>query len=193
MSSQILCSQLIVEETKNEFIINKIISNPVSNNIKKMMAQAFECVEDENFSDALKLYDLALKEDPDNPNVLVDKGATLQNMGKLKLAIRSYDKALNISPNHLDALLNKGATLHSDEKYLEAIECYDTALKIDKKCAMALAYKGLSLGEMGELQDAIKYFKKALSIDKHYDLASISKDIAQELLKSIKEKKSKIQ
>jgi len=58
---------------------------------------------------------------------------------------------------------------------------------------MALAYKGLSLGEMGELQEAIKHFKKALSIDKHYDLASISKDLAQELLKSINEKKSKIQ
>jgi hypothetical protein len=37
------------------------------------------------------------------------------------------------------------------------------------------------------------HFKKALSIDKHYDLASISKDIAQDLLKSIKEKKSKTQ
>ena len=46
---------------------------------------------------------------------------------------------------------------------------------------------------MGKLQDAIKHFKKALSIDKHYDLASISKDVAQELLKSIQEKKSKTQ
>jgi len=193
MTSQVLCPQLIVEETKNEFIINKIISNSVSNKIEKMMAQAFECVEDENFSDALKLYDLALKEDPDNVNILIDKGATLQNIGKLKLAIRSYDKALKISPENIDALLNKGSTLHSDEKYLQAIECYDSALKIDKKCAMALAYKGLSLGEMGKLQEAIKHFKKALSIDKHYDLASISKDLAQELLKSINEKKSKIQ
>ena len=65
------------------------------------------------------------------------------------------------------------------------------ALRIDKKCAMALAYKGLSLGEMGKLQDAINHFKKALSIDQHYDLASISKEIAQELLKSIIVKKSK--
>jgi len=193
MSSQVLCPQLISEETKNEFIINKIISNHVSDKIEKMMAQAFECVEDENFSDALKLYDLALKEDPDNVHILIDKGATLQNIGKLKLAIRSYDKALKISPENIDALLNKGSTLHSDEKYLQAIECYDSALNIDKKCAMALAYKGLSLGEMGELQEAIKHFKKALSIDKHYDLASISKDLAQELLKSINEKKSKIQ
>ena len=193
MSCQVLCPQLIVEETKNEFIINKTIPNAVSNKIEKMVAQAFECVEDENFSDALKLYDLALKEDPDNVHILIDKGATLQNIGKLKLAIRSYDKVLKISPENIDALLNKGSTLHSDEKYLQAIECYDSALNIDKKCAMALAYKGLSLGEMGQLQEAIKHFKKALSIDKHYDLASISKDLAQELLKSISEKKSKIQ
>jgi tetratricopeptide (TPR) repeat protein len=67
-------------------------------------------------------------------------------------------------------------------------------LKIDKKCAVAFAYKGLSLGEMGQLQNAIKHFKKALSIDHQYDLASISKNLAEDLLKSIKEKKkSKIQ
>jgi hypothetical protein len=41
---------------------------------------------------------------------------------------------------------------------------------------------------MGELQDALKYFKKALSIDKYYDLASISSDIAKDLLKSVKKK-----
>ena len=193
MHIQILCLQLMADETKNQFIIDKIMSKSMSNKVEKLMAQAFECVEYENFFDALKLYDLALKENPDNVNILIDKGATLQNMGKLKLAIRSYDKALEISPENIDALLNKGSTLHSDEKYLQAIECYDSVLKIDKKCAIALAYKGLSLGEMGELKAAIKYFKKALSIDKHYDLANVSKNIAQKLLKSLNEKKSKIQ
>ena len=62
MSSQILCPQLIVDETKNQFIIKKIISKPVANKIEKMMSQAFECVENENFFDALKLYDLALRD-----------------------------------------------------------------------------------------------------------------------------------
>ncbi len=192
MSSQVLCPLITADEKKNQFIINKILSKPVSKT-EKLVAQAFDCAEDENFSDALKFYNLALKEDPDNVSILIDKGATLQNMGKLKLAIRTYDKALELSPENIDAILNKGSTLHSSQKYLEAIDCYDMALRIDKKCAIALAYKGLSLGEMGQLKESIKHFKKALSIDKHYDLASISKDIAQELLKSINAKKSKIQ
>jgi len=90
-------------------------------------------------------------------------------------------------------LLNKGAALHSDEQYQDAIKCYDKVLLIDKKSTMALAYKGLSLGELGHLHDAIKHFKKALSIDKYYDLANISKELAQDLLKSIKKEKSKTQ
>jgi tetratricopeptide (TPR) repeat protein len=53
---------------------------------------------------------------------------------------------------------------------------------------MALAYKGLSLAELGQLAEAIDYFKNALSIDKHYHLAEISRNTAQELLKSIQEK-----
>ena len=46
-------------------------------------------------------------------------------------------------------------------------------------------------GEMNQLENAIRHFKKALSIDKDYDLAHISKEIAQELLKSIKRKNLK--
>ena len=106
----------------------------MNNEVDKMLAEAFEFAEDGNYFDALRLYDLTLKKEPDNINALVDKGATLQNMGKFKLAVRSYDKALAVSPNNLDALLNKGSALHSDQKYQTAIECTDAALRIDKKC-----------------------------------------------------------
>ena len=191
MTHQQLCKQLIISETKNQFIIDELSSKTVNSSIERILVQALERIEDGNYFDALRLYDLALKKEPSNVSILVDKGATLQNMGKLKLAIASYDKALEISPDYLDALLNKGATLHSDQKYLEAIDCYDLALKVDKKSAMALAYKGLSLGELGKLEDAIKHFKKALSIDKYYDLANVSKGIAQELLRSVKTKNLK--
>ena len=94
------------------YIINKTLSDIVSKDIKKMLEQAFEYADNENFHDALRLYDLALKEEPENIGALVDKGATLQNMGRIKLAIKTFDKALAISPKNLDALLNKGAALH---------------------------------------------------------------------------------
>ena len=78
------------------------------------------------------------------------------------------------------------------EQYFDAIDCYDEALKIDPKYSMALAYKGLSLGELGNLTESISCFKKALSIDKYCTLAQISKDTAQELLKSTNSNSKKL-
>jgi len=192
MSVQILEPSLCSLDAKNSFIISDISFDIVNVDADQLLKEAFECVEDGDYSKALKSYNLILHQDSNNIRALIDKGVTLQNMGRIKSALTSYDKALSISPNNLDAWLNKGSALHSDQKYLEAIDCYDNVLDIDKKCTMALAYKGLSLGELGDLQKAIKYFKKALSIDKHYDLANISKQTAQDLLKSIKKNKSKI-
>jgi hypothetical protein len=43
---------------------------------------------------------------------------------------------------------------------------------------------------LGRVKEALKLFKKALAIDKDYDIAKISKDLAQDLLKSIKKEKN---
>ena len=184
--------EIISKESKDHYIIDNILQTTLNEEISELFLQANDCVDDENFLDALNFYDLILKKDSKHISALIDKGITLQNLGRIKSAIRCYDEALILSPDNLDALINKGSAFHLNEQYLNAIDCYDNALQIDAKCSMALAYKGLSLGESGKLSEAINYFKKALSIDKHYDLAQISKDTAQELLNSLNEKKSKI-
>ena len=102
---------------KNQFIIEKKLSDIVSDKIDEMLVNAFEYTEDGDIPAALSIYDFVLKKEPSNIRALIDKGVTLQNMGKIKLAINSYNKALSISPENLDALLNKGATLHSNQKY----------------------------------------------------------------------------
>ena len=149
-----------------------------------MLELAYQFIEEENYDDALSIYDKILQNEPNNISALIDKGVTLQNLGKFKKAIILFDKVIELSPKNIDAILNKGTCFHSQKKYMEAIDCYDQVLKLDKKCAFAFAYKGLSLGESGNLEYAIKYFKKALSIDKQFDLAIVSKQTAEELLKS---------
>ena len=88
----------------------------MTKDINKLMNQAYDCIENENFEDALKIYNLVLKKDPKNISALIDKGATLQNIGRLKSALRAYNKALEISPQNIDALLNKGTVLHASQK-----------------------------------------------------------------------------
>ena len=182
----------IIFEFKDHYIIDIELDHLLNEEVDSLFLEANGCIEDENFSDALIFYDLILKIDSKNISALIDKGTTLQILGRIKSAISCFDKALDISPDNIDALINKGSALHLEENYLEAISCYESALKIDKKCSMALAYKGLSLGELGNLSEAITYFKKALSIDKYCTLAQISKETAQNLLNSSNLKSKKL-
>jgi len=132
----------------------------VQKKLRKLLEQAYELCEDENYARALEYYDIALDIEPDNLNAVIDNGVTLQNLGRFNEALQMYEKALSIEGENLDALINKGSVLHTLKKYSEAISCYDTVLDHDKRNAMALAYKGLSIGEMGNMPSAIKYFKR---------------------------------
>ena len=172
-------------QTEDHYIINNKLDDLLNKELDELFLNANNCIDDENFLEAIEFYDLILKIEPKNISALIDKGVTLQILGRIKLSLRSFNKALELSPKNIDALINKGSALHLSEQYLDAIACYDEALEIDQKCPMALAYKGLSLGELGNLTESISCFKKALSIDEHCTLAQISKDTAQELLKSV--------
>ena len=185
-------NKLKLTPSEDHYIIDNILENLLNQEVNSLFLQANACLENEDFSESIQFYDLILKIDSKNIAALIDKGTTLQILGRIKLSIRCFDKVLDISPNNVDALINKGSALHLDEKYLDAIVCYDTALKIDKKCSMALAYKGLSLGELGNLTEAINYFKKALSVDRYCTIAEISKETAQNLLNSSNTKSKKL-
>ena len=154
-------------QTEDHYIINNELDDLLNKELVELFLNANNCIDDENFLGAIEFYDLILKIDPKNISALIDKGVTLQILGRIKLSLRSFNKALELSPKNIDALINKGSALHLSEQYLDAIACYDEALDIDQKCSMALAYKGLSLGELGNLTESISCFKRALSIDEH--------------------------
>ena len=192
MQKLISQNELKLTTSEDHYIIDNILENSLNPEITALFLQANACLDNEDFSESIQFYDSILNIDSKNISALIDKGTTLQILGRIKSSIRCFDKALDISPNNIDALINKGSALHLEEKYLDAIVCYETALKIDKKCSMALAYKGLSLGELGNLTEAINYFKKALSVDRYCTIAQISKETAQNLLDSSNPKTKKL-
>jgi len=81
----------------------------VQKKLQKLLEQAYELCEDGNYVRALEYYDMALDIEPDNLNVMVDNGVTLQNLGRFNEALQMYEKALSIEAENLDALINKGS------------------------------------------------------------------------------------
>jgi len=89
--------EIISKESKDHYIIDNILQTTLNEEISELFLQANDCVDDENFLDALNFYDLILKKDSKHISALIDKGITLQNLGRIKSAIRCYDEALTIS------------------------------------------------------------------------------------------------
>ena len=59
--------------------------------LQKLLEQAYELCEDGNYARALEYYDIVLDVEPGNVNVMVDKGVTLQNLGRFNEALQMYE------------------------------------------------------------------------------------------------------
>ncbi len=127
-------------------------------------------------------YDLA--------SAYVNKGVSLDSLGKLNEAIIEYDKAILIRTDLVDSgqselanylagsYMNKGNSLDSLGKLNEAIIEYDKAIltltdlvesgqsELVNDLAMAYINKGVSLYSLGKVNEAIIEFDKAIQIFK---------------------------
>lgn len=96
-----------------------------------------------NFSGAIHEYDKALSLDPNDTQVLINKGITLMAMNHDEDAIKILDKALSIKPNDLEALLNKAIAFSKMGNYTNSLSLYNEILKIDPNNTEAVKFKEL--------------------------------------------------
>lgn len=117
--------------------------DPANNNIPELITeiknmkttdkyqQAISKHQDGKLDDAIKLYNEAAIDDPNNPDIYTNLGAALQSKGDYKSAISNYQKALSIEPK--SSLINYylGTCYHAQNQMDEAISHYNKALKLD--------------------------------------------------------------
>ena len=84
-----------------------------------------------NYSKAESYFDRALAKDPDNPEILTNKGSALAKQGRFGAAIEHYNLALKKDPNLTTALNNKANALAELGKLEEAIAIYNRILDKD--------------------------------------------------------------
>ncbi|MDH3385498.1 MAG: tetratricopeptide repeat protein, partial [Nitrosopumilus sp.] len=80
------------------------------------------------FDNSLQFFSESLLEDPDNAEILTNKGSALGKLGYYKDAILHYNKAIEIDSTFLPALNNKANALANIGNYEEAISLYAEVL-----------------------------------------------------------------
>jgi tetratricopeptide (TPR) repeat protein len=117
------------------------------------------------YAEAIQTFDKALKIDPNNTVILLNKAIALDAQGNHDAAIQTFDKALKIDPNNPDLLAEKGFTLRNMGNYSGALTYFDKALEIHPNDIITLNDKGVTFILLKRYSDALSIFDKALEID----------------------------
>jgi len=80
------------------------------------------------YSDAITYFDYDIVDDPNNAEILTNKGVALAKLGHLDEAILYYDSALENESSYVHALNNKGNALSQLGKFEEAKSAYTLGL-----------------------------------------------------------------
>ena len=83
------------------------------------------------------MLDIALNVNPEDIEILSNKGAMLFNLGKINESIIILEKILEIEPENVKILLVKANILISAEKYNDAAKIYEEILEIEPENTFA--------------------------------------------------------
>ena len=81
------------------------------------------------FEQSLGFFDKSLSKDPNNVEIITNKGSALRKLGNLQGSISYYDLALKIDPDFVPAINNKANALASLGKYSESISLYEKVIE----------------------------------------------------------------
>jgi len=100
------------------------------------------------FDEALKYFDLGLKQDPRNVSCLFNVGYIQERQGNYAAAESLFQKALAANPNFAEALLELANLRLKDKKFADAVELLRRYVKVSRNPAdgyykLAMAERGL--------------------------------------------------
>ena len=124
---------------------------------------------------ALEDYDSALKIQPDDAEVLVNKGSTYNDIKNYVLALATLEKAIQINPDIPEAWSNKGIALNNLNLYQESINAYNVAIKLAPSYYEAWSNKSVPLNKLKRFVEASGACDRALSIKPDYAEAHYNK------------------
>ena len=152
--------------------------------IHKSIESAFQHYHSGDIEQSKQICTQALKEDPDNEEILYILGLVHANIEEYELAIQYLKRALEVNVNKADAYLALGAVSQKQLQFKVAVDFYRKAVKIDPDFAEAYENMGDVFRETRQFEEAVSCYKKVLqyypdAAEVHCGLGSIFRERRQ--------------
>lgn len=136
------------------------------------LQSAMEWTANKKYDKAVASIDRGLAAHPGDGELMLNRGAILQLMGRYEEALRDEDKAISWYKNKPDkdsflatAYANRAAILDKMNKKSKALDSYKYALKAKPNDAHANEYFAVMLANRGQRKEALKHLKLAQDRD----------------------------
>lgn len=118
-----------------------------------------------DYESALHAFEEALKTNPKDASIWVNKGVALAKLGFYEEAIIAENKATMIDPQNASAWANKASVFSDMGRHDEALIACDKALERDSQNAVALANRGTALDALGRREEALNCLEEAIKVN----------------------------
>ncbi|MGD0960812.1 MAG: tetratricopeptide repeat protein [Methylomonas sp.] len=121
-----------------------------------------------NYSEAMALYELLIKQFPQHYELLANYGTLLLRMGDYEASVRAYDQSLAINNAQAEIYSNRGVALYYLKRHDAAVTSLERAISLKPDYAQAYSNRGLALQELELFDAAIGSFQQALLLNPAY-------------------------
>ncbi len=126
-----------------------------------------------HFEEAMTVYDHALKESPNNSELLYARAMVAEKLGRIDWLERDLLSVLEREPDHVDALNSLGYTLADRTNRLEEAYGYvKRALELKPESFYIMDSMGWVLYRQGKLDEALTYLRKAMQVNPDSEVAA---------------------
>ena len=126
---------------------------------------AMEKVKAGQFAEAVKDFDDAAEQEPDNYMVYSNRGLAKVKMGQFDAGLTDINKAIELKPDDYSLYHSRGYVLVELGDYPAAIKDLSKAIEADNKMVSAYYERGMAYFYSNDFNNAVEDFNKVIEID----------------------------
>ena len=147
----------------------------------KKHKRAHKALKNDDIVKAISLYNEALKESPDNCDIISDRGVAYLHAKDEQNCFTDLNRAIELQPNYSYRYACRAYAKKNFGDLDGAIEDYEKAVELDPDDAIAQNNLGMLLEEKGYQKEAEKKFKRADTLSNmEDDLLGVIQDLETE-------------
>jgi len=131
----------------------------------QLISQGWKAVDADELTDALALFDEAIKSKPRSSDAYNGRGWAYHCIGEESKALEDFERAIKLRPGNAVAVNNRGVINRNFHNYDAAIADFTRAIELAPRHVLAHVNRGFVSAIKGETEKAFKDFQRAITMN----------------------------